>query len=50
MDAVTMVVGEDGNITELDILSSSVNLQRMWSTTKDPIAIVFRESIGRTIP
>jgi len=45
MDAVTMVVGKDGNITEipLDILSSSVNLQRMWSTTKDPVAIVFRE-------
>ncbi len=47
MDAVTMVVGQDGNITEipLDILSSSVNLQRMWSTTKDPIAIVFRECL-----
>jgi len=47
MDAVTMVVGQDGNITEipLDILSSSVNLQRMWSKTKDPIAIVFRECL-----
>ena len=41
----TIVVGGDGSMEEvpLDIMSSPVNLEKMWKACRNPVAILFRE-------